>query len=87
MLPTGRDKSLLFIILAYLNNPEVIIVVAPFQVLVDNLIKQLKESKINYIKWQHRERNLAAVIIVSTDIMASTSFLSYTQSVQQQGLL
>jgi superfamily II DNA helicase RecQ len=38
MLPTGRNKSLLFMVPAYLDNIGVIVVVVPFQALINNLV-------------------------------------------------
>jgi hypothetical protein len=38
MLPIGKDKSLLFIMLVYLDNIRVIVVVVPFWALINNLV-------------------------------------------------
>jgi superfamily II DNA helicase RecQ len=38
ILPTGGGKSLLFIVPAYLDNTGVMVVVVPFQALINNLV-------------------------------------------------
>jgi superfamily II DNA helicase RecQ len=55
VLPTGRGKSLLFMALAYLNDPGVTIVVILYCILLDNLLKTVKDTRINYIEYRPRE--------------------------------
>lgn len=50
MLPTGGGKSLLFMVPACLEMPGVTNVVAPFRVLVDNLVCWLRRAGIGYFK-------------------------------------
>jgi superfamily II DNA helicase RecQ len=50
ILPTGGGKSLLFMMPVCLNNPRMIIMIVSFQILMNNLVKQLKISKIDCIK-------------------------------------
>jgi len=55
VLLIGREKSLLFIALAYLINPGITIVIVLYYILLDNLLKIVKDIRINYIKYRLRE--------------------------------
>lgn len=47
------------------------IVVALFQTLINDLIERLKSFRIDCIRWQHKEINMAVVVIIITDVAAS----------------
>lgn len=49
VLPTGRGKSLLFMLVASLPDPGVTILVAPFNALLYDYVKQLKLSEVNHV--------------------------------------
>jgi len=55
VLPIGGGKSLLFIAPAYLIDPGVTIVVVLYRVLLDNLLKTVKDTRIDYIEYRPRE--------------------------------
>jgi superfamily II DNA helicase RecQ len=44
VLPTGRGKSLLFIVPVCLDDPGVTIVVVPYRVLVNNLVTTVTKA-------------------------------------------
>jgi superfamily II DNA helicase RecQ len=67
VLPTGGGKSLLFIAPAYLIDPGVTIVVVPYRILLDNLLKTAKDTRIDCIEYRPGEQNPAALVLVSTD--------------------
>ena len=67
MLPTGRGKSLLFIAPACLNDLGVIIVVVPYRILLNNLLKIVKDIRIDYIEYRPREQNPTTLVFVSID--------------------
>ncbi|KAF2178764.1 hypothetical protein K469DRAFT_802648 [Zopfia rhizophila CBS 207.26] len=50
MLPTGEGKSLLFIVPAYLDNTRATIIIVLYQALINNLVRRIRDSRINYIK-------------------------------------
>ena len=77
MLPIGRGKSLLFIAPAYLIDPGVTIVVVPYRTLLDNLLKTVKDARIDYIEYRPGEQNPAALVFVSADFAGGSQFLSY----------
>ena len=71
VLLIGGGKSLLFMALAYLEDPGITIVVMPFRALLGNLINRLKKARIDCIEWKAGENNLVAVVVVSADIALS----------------
>jgi superfamily II DNA helicase RecQ len=87
VLPTGRGKSLLFIAPACLIDPGVTIVVVPYYVLLDNLLKTVKDARIDYIEYKPGEQNPAALVFVSTDFIGGSQFLSYAQLLSIKGIL
>ena len=87
MLPTGRGKSLLFIAPAYLIDLGVTIVVVPYRILLDNLLKTAKDARINYIEYRPGEQNPTALVFVSIDFAGGSQFLSYAQLLSVKGVL
>jgi superfamily II DNA helicase RecQ len=77
ILPIGGGKSLLFIAPAYLIDPGVTIVVVPYYTLLDNLLKTVKDTGIDYIEYRPGEQNPAALVFISTDFARGSQFLSY----------
>jgi superfamily II DNA or RNA helicase len=55
VLPTGGGKSLLFMAPACLIDPGVTIVVVPYCILLDNLLKTAKDTGIDCIEYRPRE--------------------------------
>jgi superfamily II DNA helicase RecQ len=68
---------LLFIAPAYLDDPGVTIVVAPYRALLDNLVATAKKARIDYIEYRPGEQNPAALVFVSADFIVGSQFLSY----------
>jgi hypothetical protein len=87
VLPTGREKSLLFIAPAYLIDPGVTIVVVLYRVLLDNLLKTAKDTRIDCIKYRPGEQNPTALVFVSVDFAGGSQFLSYVQLLSVKGVL
>jgi superfamily II DNA helicase RecQ len=77
VLPIGRGKSLLFIAPACLIDPGVTIVVVPYRVLLDNLLKTVKDARIDCIEYRPGEQNPAVLVFVSVDFTGGSQFLSY----------
>jgi superfamily II DNA helicase RecQ len=77
VLPIGGGKSLLFIAPACLIDLGVTIIVVPYYVLLDNLLKTAKDTRIDYIEYRPREQNPAALVFVSVDFAGGSQFLSY----------
>ena len=68
---------MLFIALAYLEDPGVIIVIIPFRALLGNIIDRLKAGGINCLEWKAGENNLAVVVVVSANVALMFGFLNY----------
>jgi len=77
VLPIGGGKSLLFMAPACLIDPGVTIVVVPYRALLDNLLKTVKDTRIDYIEYRPGEQNPAALVFVSIDFAGGSQFLSY----------
>ena len=69
MLPTGGEKSLLFMVPACLDDPSVTIVVVPYRALVNNLVSTATKVWIDYIEYKPGEQNPAALVFVSIDFV------------------
>jgi len=68
---------LLFMAPACLIDPGVTIVVVPYRTLLDNLLKIVKDARIDYIEYRPGEQNPAALVFVSVDFVEGSQFLSY----------
>ena len=69
---------MLFIAPAYLNDPGVTIVVVLYYALLNNLLKTVKDARIDCIEYRPGEQNPAVLVFVSTDFTRGSQFLSYT---------
>jgi superfamily II DNA helicase RecQ len=77
VLPIGGGKSLLFMAPAYLIDPGVTIVVVLYYALLDNLLKTVKNARIDCIEYRPGEQNPTVLVFVSVDFVAGSQFLSY----------
>jgi superfamily II DNA helicase RecQ len=50
VLLTGGGKSLLFTVLACLDNPRVTVVVVPYRALIKDLVGRIQKCRINCIE-------------------------------------
>ncbi len=91
MLLTGRGKSLLFTLLACVEEPGVTVVVVPYRALIEDLVQQIQQCGVECIEWKHGESNLALVVVVSADvardIKSAGNFLGYARMLKAKGLL
>ena len=87
VLPTGGGKSLLFMAPACLEDAGVTIVVVPYRALINNLVKTAQAAGIDSIEWRAGERNPAALVFVSADLVAEGTFLGYAQLLGLKKLL
>ena len=91
MLLTEEGKSLLFTLLAYIEETRVIVVIILYQALIKDLVNQIRNYSINYIEQKHSKNNLASVVVISADvagdIISNSNFLEYTQLIKDKRLL
>jgi superfamily II DNA helicase RecQ len=78
---------LLFMAPACLIDPGVTIVVVPYRALLDNLLKTVKDARIDCIEYRPGEQNPAALVFVSIDFAGGSQFLSYVQLLSVKGVL
>ncbi len=87
VLPMGGGKSLLFMAPACLQDPGVSVVVVPFRALLGNMVKWMKEVKIECIEWKAGEANSATVVVVSADRATGWEFMNYASQLNRDKLL
>jgi superfamily II DNA helicase RecQ len=91
VLPTGGGKSLLFSVLACMDDAGVTVVVVPYRALIDDLVDRMQKRGIDCIEWKHGESSPAAVVVVSADAAGDTisngNFLGYANMLSGKGLL
>ena len=87
ILPTGGGKSLLFIVLAYLDTTSITIIIILYYTLANDLVDQIRRSRINYYKWIYGQVNLVIIVVISTDITGSGGFLNYVELLTTKKLL
>ncbi|KAK0855986.1 hypothetical protein LTS02_010787 [Friedmanniomyces endolithicus] len=85
VLPTGGEKSMLFMAPACLNDPGVTVVVVPYLALLDNLLSKAKKAGDRLREWKGREVNQAALVFVSADNV--DLFMNYARLLEEKGLL
>jgi superfamily II DNA helicase RecQ len=91
VLPTGRRKSLLFIVPGCVEEGRITVVVVLYRALITDLVTRICRSGIKCIEWKHRKTNPASVVVVSAniagDILGDGNFLSYARLLCSKGVL
>lgn len=91
VLLIGGSKSLLFTVLAVIEQTGVTIIIMLYQALINNLVERIQSSSIECIEQKHSKNNLASVVVVSVDnasnILNISNFLAYVGLLLQKGLL
>ena len=87
VLPTGGGKTLLAMVPALIDPQGVTIMVTPFRALTDDMVDRFRQAGIECVEWRSGEVNPSTVVVVSADVAASWSFLSYAQLLCRDGWL
>jgi superfamily II DNA helicase RecQ len=91
VLPTGRGKSLLFIVPGLIEEGGMTVVVVPYRALITDLVSRIRESGIECIEWKYGETNPASVVVVSANVasnlLGDSNFLSYARLLYNKGVL
>jgi superfamily II DNA helicase RecQ len=91
ILPTGRRKSLLFTLPAYIKGAGVTVVIMPYRALIKDLVSRIYKYSVDCIEWKHSESNPASIVIVSADVAGDVTsngnFLGYAQLLKGKELL
>jgi hypothetical protein len=77
ILPTGAGKSLLFMLPYTLPDAGVTILVVPLVSLHGDMLRRVREMKIDHLEWQPGESREAALILVSAETVSSKDFMKY----------
>jgi superfamily II DNA helicase RecQ len=91
VLPTGGGKSLLFTLLACIEETGVTVVVVLYWVLIEDLVGRICDCGVDCKEWKYGDNNLASVVVVSADIAgditSNSNFLGYARLLKNKGLL
>ena len=79
VLPIGAGKSLLFMLLCTLPDARTTILIVPLVSLYGDMLRRVKEARIDHLEWQLGERREAALILISAEAVSSKEFIKYAQ--------
>ncbi|KAI7188222.1 hypothetical protein KC363_g5596 [Hortaea werneckii] len=79
ILPTGAGKSLLFMLPCTLPNARTAILIVPLVSLHGDMLRRVREMKIDHLEWQPGESREAALILVSAEAVSSKDFMKYAR--------
>ena len=77
ILPTGGEKSLLFMLPAWLEGARTTIVISPFVALANDTERRCKDVGIECIQWRVGREQRAKLVIVSAELAVSKEFMNY----------
>lgn len=75
ILPTGAGKSLLFMLPCTLPDAGVTILIVPLVALHGDMLRRVREMKIDHLEWQPGESREAALVLVSAEAVSSKDFM------------
>ncbi|KAI8648068.1 hypothetical protein NCS56_01538300 [Fusarium sp. Ph1] len=99
MLPTGGGKSILFLLPAFLEDEAgpggpVSIVVVPFVLLVDDIMRRARRLGIDCMEWRssaesgsHGRQRDARLVVVGAEVAVGEGFTTYIENIRSRGLL
>ena len=89
MLPTSSSKSVLFFSVAAITVQRTVIVVVPFAALVDNIVEQAQNSRLQCEEWldKRSRHELQQLVVVSANQAVNKGFLHYAKGLELQGQL
>ena len=79
ILPTGAGKSLLFMLPCTLPDAGVTILIVPLVALHGDMLRRVREMKIDHLEWQPGESREAALVLVSAEAVSSKDFMKYAR--------
>lgn len=75
VMPTGRGKSMLFIVPAFTAPRGTTIIIVPLVALQANMIRQCQELSISCVPWESwRPPNAASIMLVTPESVVSPDF-------------
>ena len=84
VLPTGAGKSAIFMLPCTLPDAGITILIVPLVSLRCDLLRRLKELRIEHLQWFPGERREAALVLVSVEAASTKDFLTYARMLINQ---
>jgi superfamily II DNA helicase RecQ len=79
ILPTGAGKSLLFMLPCTLPDAGVTILIVPLVSLHGDMLRRVREMRIDHLEWHPGESREAALVLVSAEAASSKDFVKYAR--------
>jgi superfamily II DNA helicase RecQ len=79
ILPIGAGKSLLFMLLYTLPDARTTILIVPLVSLYRDILRRVKEMRIDHLEWHAGESREAALVLVSAEAALSKDFVKYAR--------
>ncbi|KAK0840547.1 hypothetical protein LTS02_017155 [Friedmanniomyces endolithicus] len=79
ILPTGAGKSLLFMLPCTLPEAGVTVLIVPLVSLYGDMLRRVREMKIEHLEWQPGENREAALVLVSAEAVSTKDFMKHAQ--------
>jgi superfamily II DNA helicase RecQ len=79
ILPIGARKSLLFILPCTLLNTGITILVVPLVALRGDLLRRLRELRIDHIEWLLGEKRESGLVLVTAEAASIRDFFKYAR--------
>ena len=84
ILPIGARKSLLFMLPYTLLDTSITIVVVPLVALRRDLLRRLRELRIDHIEWLPGEKRESGLVLVTAEAASTGGFLKYARALISQ---
>lgn len=84
ILPTGAGKSLLFMLPCTLPQAGITILVVPLVALRGDLLRRLRELRIDHVEWLPGERRESGLVLVTAEAASKSDFLKYARKLISQ---
>jgi superfamily II DNA helicase RecQ len=79
ILPTGAGKSLLFMLPCTLPDAGGTILVVPLVSLHGDMLRSVREMRIDHLEWHPGENREAGLVLVSAEVASSKDFVKYAR--------
>jgi superfamily II DNA helicase RecQ len=84
VIPTGSGKSVLFMLLAFVQVGGVTIVVVPLKALRADMVVRYREVNIHYAVWEHGHAvDRASIVLVTLEKAVSPAFSTFISRMRQ----
>jgi superfamily II DNA helicase RecQ len=79
ILPTGAGKSLLFMLPYTLPDAGITILVVPLVALRRDLLRRLRELRIDHMEWLPGEKRESGLVLVTAEAASTRDFFKYAR--------